>query len=530
MNEEKNKIPDWFDTKLSKNLYKPVNISFNTSFINKHTQFQTYSYNKPKFKYKLKELDNNNCKKPKDFSKSITKLQNLIKETTDEKLLKKYNTSLKCSLTKQNKQTQNVGKFLKSFTIKLHLNKDIQDKLKLWFQDSINIYNICVDYFNNEKCDKNLFHDYTKLKKVIIEDYTNINTASNIPYDVMTDIVREFCSNLKSNFTKLKEKQITHFELKPKIINKYFIYSLFVSGKSIRQKGIYHCSLGQIVNFETLYNKILLNIQNNTIECDSRLIYDSFTNEYFLNIPYYSSKKEVQNQKDVVALDPGEKIFMTYYSLDECGTIGKDIRLPILKEEAKIRKYQRILSQNKNKENKKLKHKYNIRKKLKHCYLRIKNVVKDLHCQTANILTNKFKRILIPVFKTQNMLSSKNNNKENKSFIKNKIKENKAKCKSKIELKKYHRFNRLNSRVKFVMNMMSHYKFRQHLAHKCVEKGCEIIVVTEEFTSQCCGNCGTCSKTYNNRIKKCEECKFEIDRDINGSRNILIKNWKTIQE
>jgi putative transposase len=256
------------------------------------------------------------------------------------------------------------------------------------------------------------------------------------------------------------------------------------------------------------------------------LIYDSFTDEYFLNIPYYCSKKEIQNQKDVVALDPGEKIFMTYYSLDECGTIGKDIRLPILKEEAKIRKYQRILSQNKNKQNKKLKHKYNIRKKLRHCYLRIKNVVKDLHNQTANILTTKYKRILIPEFQTQNMISN-----IDKINIRKKVKENKEKCKDKTELKKYHRTNRLNSRVKFVMNMMSHYKFRQHLAHKCVEKGCEMIVVTEEFTSLCCGNCGKCSKNYNsNRVKKCEECKFEIDRDVNGSRNILIKNWKQIQE
>ncbi len=508
--------PEWFDSKLSKILVNPININFNTSFINKHIQYQSFTYTKPKFKYKLKDTINT-IKKSKDYSKSITNLQELIQNTTDEKLLKKYNTSLKCSLTKQAKQTQHTGKFIKSFTIKIHLNSDIQNKLKDWFQDCINIYNLCIDYWNNKKCEEKLFYDYTKLKKVIIDEYTSI---SNTPYDTLTDIVREFCSNLKSNFTKLKEKQITHFELKPKVINKYMIYSIFVSSKSIREKGIYHCNLGVIEHFNTIYNKIINKIGQ--IECDSRLIYDSFTDEYFLNIPYYTSIKEIQDQKDVVALDPGEKIFMTYYSLDECGTIGKDIRLPILKEEAKIRKYQRILAQNKNKKQHKLKHKNTIRKKLRHCYRRIKNGIKDLHNQTANILTNKYKRILIPVFETQNMISDK-------VKIKEKRKENKDKCKNKIELKSYYRKNRLNSRVKFVMNMMSHYKFRQHLAHKCVEKGCEMIEVTEEYTSQCCGNCGVCSKIYNNRIKKCPECKFEIDRDINGSRNILIKNWKQIQ-
>ncbi len=30
---------------------------------------------------------------------------------------------------------------------------------------------------------------------------------------------------------------------------------------------------------------------------------------------------------------------------------------------------------------------------------------------------------------------------------------------------------------------------------------------------------------YTNRIKSCINCNLKIDRDINGSRNILIKNW-----
>jgi len=56
------------------------------------------------------------------------------------------------------------------------------------------------------------------------------------------------------------------------------------------------------------------------------------------------------------------------------------------------------------------------------------------------------------------------------------------------------------------------------------EYGCEVKIVTEEYTSKCC-RCGILSDNYTNRIKSCSNCNLKIDRDINGSRNILIKNW-----
>ena len=37
--------------------------------------------------------------------------------------------------------------------------------------------------------------------------------------------------------------------------------------------------------------------------------------------------------------------------------------------------------------------------------------------------------------------------------------------------------------------------------------------------------CGYLSKNYSeSRVKKCKNCNHEIDRDINGARNILLKN------
>jgi hypothetical protein len=58
-----------------------------------------------------------------------------------------------------------------------------------------------------------------------------------------------------------------------------------------------------------------------------------------------------------------------------------------------------------------------------------------------------------------------------------------------------------NKRVKFVMQMLSHYKFRQHLKNKCNEYGCEMIVVTEEYTSKTCTNCGKIENNFRKREK-----------------------------
>ena len=218
----------------------------------------------------------------------------------------------------------------------------------------------------------------------------------------------------------------------------------------------------------------------------------------------------------MVALDPGEKVFMTYYSPQECGKIGNDIRVPILKEETRVRKLQRILSKGKNKEGKRLKHKKAIKKKIQTVYRRIQNKVKELHNQTANYLTDHFNEIWIPPFETKRMV--RNEHQESKILCK----ENKKKCKSLKEKIQVRRRWKLNGRVKFVLLQLSHYKFRQHLEKKCLEKGCQMKVVDESYTSMCCGGCGCKSNQYDNRIKKCV-CGTRIDRDLNGSRNILIK-------
>ena len=168
----------------------------------------------------------------------------------------------------------------------------------------------------------------------------------------------------------------------------------------------------------------------------------------------------------------------------------------------------------------------------------------------ANMKNIKEKERVCGINNNSNKLKEMLENKKNKSEKEKEIEEEKIKVKQErnnklkkifeiIEknygekiLKHYKkeitRKSKLNKRVKFVLQMLSHYKFRQHLEKKSIEYGCKMITVTEEYTSKTCTNCGKIENKFNKRTKECSNCKYKINRDINGARNILIKNLDMI--
>lgn len=72
---------------------------------------------------------------------------------------------------------------------------------------------------------------------------------------------------------------------------------------------------------------------------------------------------------------------------------------------------------------------------------------------------------------------------------------------------------------------LHHFKFKERLKNKGTEFKTIIIDVNESYTSKICGVCGHVNLSNSSKNFKCSSCKIEIDRDINGSRNILIKKY-----
>jgi transposase len=504
---------EWFDKKVSSNLYLPLSAHKNwtTSTTNKHFKHDKYCYSKPNVKIKSSETIKK-VKKEINYTDKIKKIQEQLNNETDEDIIKKLNTKIKSYNTKLNKQTNNKNKITKIYTVSIPFNNTQKQTLRKWFSECLKIYNACIDYNNKNKNDNNVY-EYTKLKLLIFEILYK-NSKKPVPYDTLTDEVRLFCCNLKSCLSNKKAGNIDRFELKYR--HSKLIQSIFISKKSITKSGIFPTILKSIDNWENIYKSIVESIGN--IDCDCRLVYDKVLNKFLLKIPYNIECTSNNDKQEIVSLDPGEKIFITYYSLDNCGRLGHDIRIPILEQEKKIRRFQRILGRNKNKSRKKLRNKTKIKNKIQRKHRKITNIVKELHNQTANYLTKTYKTILIPTFETKNMVNTKDKLvRTRREILKS--------CNSLETIKVYKRKSRLNSRVKFCLMSLSHYKFRQHLSNKCQEQGCKLLIVDESYTSQCCGNCGKLDSNYNNRVKKCSHCSYEIDRDVNGARNILIKNW-----
>ena len=120
-------------------------------------------------------------------------------------------------------------------------------------------------------------------------------------------------------------------------------------------------------------------------------------------------------------------------------------------------------------------------------YQRQENLIDDLHYKTANMLTKEYQIILLPSFESQKM-----------------VKKGKRICRNLLQLK--------------------HYRFKQRMIEKCEQQCCELKICTEEYTSKTCGWCGKINILTNYNVFECSECNVKMDRDMNGARNIFIKN------
>ena len=70
---------------------------------------------------------------------------------------------------------------------------------------------------------------------------------------------------------------------------------------------------------------------------------------------------------------------------------------------------------------------------------------------------------------------------------------------------------------------LRHFDFQSKMRCLCEKYDKRLYLVSEEYTSKTCGGCGIVNNIGGGKEYRCE-CGVDIDRDINGARNILIKS------
>ncbi|HLX53895.1 MAG TPA: zinc ribbon domain-containing protein, partial [Aquella sp.] len=250
---------------------------------------------------------------------------------------------------------------------------------------------------------------------------------------------------------------------------------------------IYPTLLGEIVTKESI-NKI-------PTHCRITLKYGRF---FYLCIPKTLKKIEIKPvlKDSIVAIDPGERIFSSFYSpvlegqigikcRDRLGICFKEsdkIKSKMYKEKIKIKKLKG--RQRKNAKNKQKRRK----RKFLSVISKPTRLSQELHYKTALFLCKNFHTILIPEY------SSKDTAKNLCEIV-----------------------NRSNQGL-------SHYSFRTRLKHTAKRYNRKVHIVPESYTTMTCTDCGYLNEKYTNEYLTCSNCNLEIHRDKRGSRNIYIKN------
>lgn len=371
----------------------------------------------------------------------------------------------------------------------IKLNNFQKKVLNNWFNAYIIMYNTTVRYIKNllafdwNKEDLNFYNIRDILsvyKEEIIINSQNkyIKKDTKIRSHMLDGAIKLAITNFKSALTNFENGNIKKFRVR------YWKHNKDTKILNIEKCYFINDGISILGTIDACYDNYRFKLTKNDIECDSILRYDSKLNEYCLYTPFKtkSLKKCINPIDSYIALDPGVRVFMTGVSNKEVVQIGDNVSKEIKTYLNRIDNLEKI------KDDKRKKH-----KKERLYNRKIVNKVDDLHWKSINYLTNNYSTIFIGDMSVQGIVSNKT--------------------------------SKLNDMTKRIAQRIKFYKYRERLKYKCIVKKIKYKVVNESYTSKMCSQCGWLNeKLGGDKIFKCKMCQLQIDRDINGCRNMIIKS------
>lgn len=306
------------------------------------------------------------------------------------------------------------------------------------------------------------------------------------PYEIRDAAMCEVLDAYTSNFAKQIKKPGHRFQIQYRS-KKASQAAIMIRGRQFKKGVFYPSFFGK----EPIYSSEPL---PDTVNYDCKLL-QTRLGHYYMCIPMPlapASENQARRQGSVVALDPGVRTFQTAY--DPSGKIiefGKNDIGHIYRICHHMDNLQARIATDAT-----IRHKgrYRMWRAWRKMQWRIRNLVDDCHKKMIKFLCSNYDVILLPSFETQQMV---------------------ARARRKIR-----------SKTARAMMTWSHYLFKQRLLFKRQEyPWCKVAICNEAYTSKTCGGCGVLhQKLGGNKTFKCPSCGIVLDRDVNGARNILLKN------
>jgi transposase len=204
---------------------------------------------------------------------------------------------------------------------------------------------------------------------------------------------------------------------------------------------------------------------------------------WYLMVPSLLREKKIVPTKSVCALDPGVRTFQTLYSPEGIVKFQQNMK-HIDKLHSKIDELKSLRTKN-------MSHKIGTkyRREYKRIYRRLGWLIDELHYSTIHEL-KQYRHILLPRFDSQEMVQSR----------------------------------KLDKKTKRRMMALQHFRFKQRLEDMVnLHTDSKLYIVNETYTTKTCTQCGVLNDVGSNSIYHCLDCGLQIERDINGARNILLK-------
>ena len=392
-----------------------------------------------------------------------------------------YSPSLLSSLQGQ---TDSEGTGRKSRKIRICPDRQQKAKLKLWFDAARFTYNRTIELLTSDGAPK---ASWLKIKKDILTQLPQ--WTKPVPYEVKSHAIRDAClavSAVKKFNKQLKidrakgirlQEDYAHFRSRRDDSQTIFIHS-----SAISVKGVYHTLLGNLKLREPIPHA----------HGDAKLTLRH--HQYHLSVPFKrmgphisesNLRSQAPEQVRVVALDPGVRNFITWFSEDGCGELGQEdfgriqrlcqhqdnLLSPVAQAPSKRRR--------------------NMRRAAERMTVRIQNLINELHHKTARYLVDNFDVILLPDFKTSGMVTR----------------------------------GQRRIRSKTVRNLLSfaHHRFRNFLKHKASENGRTVLIVNEADTSKTVSWTGEINHKLGGRRTVTSSDGRRMDRDHNGARGIFLR-------